>query len=171
MLAPMARVMQWRRGNAEYADAATYSNSHVVQGPILQPGETLTTIWLGWYAQHVSRNKGDGIGMGVALGVIVGPLSWTAVDVPDPYADPNADWVWYDSGFYMPQLLSSPEGVTDEVDVYPVDNSEKVKIKAQRKAPEGGGYVWFRASTSSLSPEQSRFYLCLTYSCGVLAAP
>lgn len=163
--------MVWRRANHEYADAAAYSNSHVIQGAFVGEDETLTTTWLTWYAQHVSRSKGDGLGMGVALGVIMGESGWTAADVPNPWESPNSDWLWYEPGYLMPQLVSDPDGTTDETDVYPIDNSRKTKIRSQRKGPPGGGNVWFVSSNSLLSPEQSRHYLCLSYSCGVLVPP
>lgn len=171
MLALMARDLLWRRGNVEYASGAAYSNGFVIQGAFVDEGETLTKVWLTWYAQHVSRNTGDGLGMGIALGVIMGENGWTAADVPNPWDSPNEDWLWYEPGYFAPQLLSSPEGVTDEVDVYPIDNSVKRQIRAQRRGPVGGGNVWFATSNSTLSPEQSRHYLCLSYSCGVLVAP
>lgn len=171
MLALMARELLWRRGNAEYADNASYSNGHIVQGAFVGEGETLTTIWLTWYAQHVAEGKAHGVGMGIALGVIMGEAGWTAADVPNPWDSPNEDWLWYEPGYFMPQLVSAVDGPTDELDVYPLDNSRKTKIRSQRRGPVGGGNVWFITSTSTLSPTQSRHYLCLSYSCGVLVAP
>jgi hypothetical protein len=171
MLALMARELLWRRGNVEYAQGAAYSNGFVIQGAFVDEGETLTKTWLTWYAQHVSEGKAHGVGMGVALGVIMGENGWTAADVPNPWDNPNADWLWYEPGYFMPVLLSDQSGVTDEMDVYPLDNSVKREIRSQRKGPAGGGNVWFTTSTSTLSPLQSRHYLCLSYSCGVLVAP
>lgn len=171
MLAPMARDLLWARGNVEYASGAAYSNGHVIQGPFVAEGNTLTKTWLTWYAQHVSEGPAHGVGMGVALGVIMGENGWTAADVPHPWDTPNADWLWYEPGYFMPTMLSSPAGVSDEMDVYPLDNSVKREVRAQRKGDVGGSNVWFISGTSTLSPAQSRHYLCLSYSCGILVAP
>lgn len=170
MLAPMARELIWARANYEYAGNAAYNNGQIIEGPHVADGQTLTKVWLTWYAQHVSVGPAHGVGMGLALGVIMGEPGWSAADVPGPWDNPQADWLWYEPGYFMPVLLSSPQGVTDEMDVYPLDNSVKREIRAQRKAPPGGASVWFVVQTSTLSPEQSRHYLCLSYSCGILAA-
>lgn len=164
----MARGLRWDRANIEYADSIAYSNGFIIEAGFVNEGETVTTAHLSWMAQHVPTVTVEAIGFQVAFGMIMGENGWTAGDVPDPYAVPSADWMYYEVASYMPVLGTDTTGTVAELDVAP-DNPNVPRIaRSQRKAPVGGANVWFNVTSSSLAPTQSRFYLSMTYSIGIL---
>lgn len=164
----MARSLRWDRANVEYADSAAESNGHIWGAGTVNEGETLTVAHLKWTAQHVANGPADGAALGVAFGMIMGENGWTAADVPNPWDSPNADWIYYETGWFYPTLVANTDGTVAELDVYPLDCGRPIISRAQRKGPTGGAQVWFHASTSTLAPTQSRFYFSLAYSLGIL---
>lgn len=162
----------WRRAAAEFVDG-NESNGHVVQGSHLNPGETLTRIRMSWVAYHTAEVPASGVGFAIALGVIVLPDPSGVIDVPEPFDFPNADWVWWEAGWMTPRPVMSFNGVAvNEIDVSPPDAGRERDVRAQRKAdPVNGSTVWFRSGTSTLSPTQTRHWLSLSYSIGVLLPP
>jgi hypothetical protein len=164
----MARGLRWDRANVEYADSAAASNGHIIEAGFVNEGETVTVAHLKWTAHHVAANPADGALLLVCMGMIMGENGWTAANVPDPVDSPNDDWMYYEPGYFQPLLVSDTSGVTQELDVYPIDNGRPIISRSQRKAPVGGANVWFNVTNSSLAPMQSRFYLSLSYSIGIL---
>jgi len=167
----MARSLRWARANIEYADSASESNGHIWEGPSVDEGETVTRIHLSWSAHHVADSAAEGALLGVAFGVIMGENGWDAGDVPNPWDFPNADWMYYETGWFQPTLVATDATHIFELDFAPADRGGYRDIKSQRKAPSGGASVWFCSSNSSLAPTQSRHYLSFAYSVGVLTAP
>jgi hypothetical protein len=167
----MARSLRWARANIEYADSASASNGHIWEGPSVDEGETVTRIHLSWSAHHVADSAAEGALLGVAFGVIMGENGWTAGDVPNPWDFPNADWMYYETGWFQPTLVATDATHIFELDFAPADRGGYRDIKSQRKADAGGSSVWFCTSNSSLAPTQSRHYLSFAYSVGVLTAP
>jgi len=167
----MARPLRWARANIEYADSAAESNGHIWEGPALDEGETVTRIHLNWSAHHVAGSAADGANLGVAFGVIMGENGWTAGDVPNPWDVPNADWMYYETGWFQPTLVATDSDNIFELDFAPNDRGGYRDVKAQRKADTGGSSVWFCTSNSTLAPTQSRHYLSFAYSVGILLAP
>lgn len=152
-------------------DGATQSNAHIIEGPGLDEGETVTRIHLHWSAHHVANSAADGANLLVALGVIMGQNGWTAGDVPNPFSFPNADWMYYEPGYFQPRLVATDSDNIFELDVYPVDPGRPIDIRSQRVADTGGSSVWFCTANSTLAPTQSTHYLSLSYSVGILLAP
>lgn len=167
----MPRPLRWARANVEYADSATQSNAHIWEGPALDEGETVTRIRFNWSAHHVAANAADGANLGVAFGIIMGQNGWTAGDVPDPWDFPNADWMWYETGWFQPTLVSNDHTDIFELDYAPADQGEYRDVRAQRVADTGGSSLWFCSANSTLAPTQSRHYLSFAYSVGILLAP
>lgn len=167
----MARQMRWHRSPIEYASGGAYSNGFRVQGAYIDVGETLTRIRWQFLLSHVDTTAAHSLGMGVAVGAIVGPESWTAADVPGPWDFPDEDWVWWEGGFFTGELDGDSTGVVGSTGLYPREPRER-DVRAQRgPAPVGGLRLWFATQTSTLSPLQSRHYLSLSYSAGILEAP
>jgi len=167
----MARQLRWFRSPIEYASGAAYSNGFRVQGPFIAPGETLTRLRWQFLCMHVDEGPAHSLGMGVAVGAIVGPESWTAADVPGPWDSPDEDWVWWEGGFFTGELDGDSTGVVGSTGLYPREPRER-DVRAQRgPAPSGGLRLWFATQTSTLSPLQSRHYFSLSYSAGILEAP
>lgn len=164
--------MAWRRAVFEFADVSQ-TNGHTIQGPGLNPGETLTRIRMSWVAYHTATSPADGVGFSIAFGAIVLPDPSTAADVPGPFDLPNADWVWWESGFMTPKtLMSNQTNLVNEIDVSPPDAGRERDVRAQRLAdPVNGSTVWFRTQSSTFSPGQSTHWLSLSYSVGVLLPP
>lgn len=167
----MARQLRWDRANAEYADGASISNSHIIQSGAVNDGETVTVVHISWSAHHPAANAADGALMGVILGVIMGEAGWTAADVPDPWDHPEADWLYYEPGWFNPLLVGDTTGVVGELDVYPLDPGRQRTARSQRKSVADNTSVWFISANSSLAPVQSRHYLSLSYSIGILEVP
>lgn len=167
----MARQLAWARANFEYATGAIESNNHIIQGPTLAEGETVTVIHLKWSAQHVASSAADGANLLVVLGVIMGENGWNAGDVPNPADFPNEDWMYYEPGYFYPTLVATDSDNIFELDVYPTDPGRPIEIRSQRKADTGGSSLWFVTSNTTLAPTQSRHYLSLSYSVGILEAP
>lgn len=164
----MARGLRWDRANIEYADSVAYSNGFIIEAGFVNEGETVTVAHLGWLAQHVPTVTAEALGFQVAFGMIMGENGWTAADVPDPWSFPSADWMYYEVGYYVPTLVASPTFEITEFDYAPVNIGDPRVSRSQRKAPAGGANVWFNVTTSSLAPTQSRFYLSMNYSIGIL---
>lgn len=167
----MARQLRWDRANAEYADGAVTSNSHIVQSGAVNAGETVTVMHLSWQASHPASNAADGVGLGVILGAILGEASWTAADVPNPWDHPEADWMYYEVGWFLPVLVASTAGELPELDVYPFGDGNQRVARSQRQATDNNQSVWFISANSSLAPAQSIHYLSLSYSVGILEVP
>lgn len=166
----MARSLRWARANWEYVDSASESNGHIIQGPTLSEGETVTVSYLNWGAHHVATSAADGALLGVAFGVIMGENGWTAADVPDPWDFPNADWIWYETAWFQPTLVATDSDNIFELDFAPADRGGYRVARAQRKADAGGSSLWICTANSSLAPTQSRHYLSVAYSFGILEA-
>lgn len=164
----MARTLRWDRANVEYADGAVSSNGHIWEAGTVNEGETVTVAHLQWTAQHVANTAADGAALGVAFGMIMGENGWTAGDVPNPWDSPEADWMYYEVGWFYPRLVSDLDGSIKELDVYPDGIGRPIIVRSQRKAPAGGASVWFHTSNSTLAPTQSTHYLSLAYSIGIL---
>lgn len=164
----MARTLRWDRANVEYADSVAYSNGFIIEAGFVNEGETVTTAHLTWYAQHVPTVPLEAVGFIVAFGMIMGENGWTAANVPDPTDDPSADWMYYEAAPYVPTLGTDTSGVVQELDLAPGNPNILRTSRSQRKAPVGGANVWFNVTTSALAPTQSRFYLTMAYSIGIL---
>lgn len=163
--------MRWHRSALEYVNSVAYVNNQIVETAFIDEGETLTRLRWQFQCLHVDTSTAHSQGMGVAIGAIVGPESWTAADVPSPWNDPDEDWVWWEGGFFNGELDGDSTGVQGSTGLYPRSIEER-DVKAQRgPAPAGGNRLWFATDTSTLSPTQSIHYLCLSYSAGILLAP
>jgi hypothetical protein len=164
----VARSLRWDRSNIEYADAVAYSNGFVVEAGFVDEGETVTVAHLTWLAQHVPTVTAEAIGFQIAFGMIMGENGWTAADVPSAWDDTSSDWMYYETGSYIPFPVADDSGVVAEIDLCP-DNPNVPRVsRSQRKAPAGGANVWFAINSSALAPTQSRFYLAMSYSIGIL---
>lgn len=167
----MARDLRWHRAAIEYAQGAAYSNGFRVQGAFLDEGETLTRLRWQFQCYHVDTSTAHSLGMGVAVGAIVGPESWTAANVPGPWDNTDADWIWWEGGFFNGELDGDSTGVQGSTGLYPRSLEER-DVRAQRgPAPAGGNRLWFASQTSTLSPAQSTHYFSLSYSAGILEPP
>jgi hypothetical protein len=170
----MARELVWRRALVEYVDG-TSSNGHILQGPFLAPGETMARLYVSWLANtDIPEFPAWATGFGLPFGVIVLPSSVTAGGVPGPQTSPNADWVWWEPGWFLPRAIMGfgDPSVVQEVDLSPPQVGQERDVKAQRKAdPDEGSYVWFRSESSTEAPIQTRHTLSVAYSVGVLLPP
>lgn len=167
----MARALRWDRANIEYANSVAYSNGFIIQAGFVNEGETATVAHLGWTAQHVADFPAEALGFSVAFGMIMGEHDWDGSDVPNAWSEPSADWMYYEVGYYVPALVSSTSGEIAELDYAPANLGGRRTSRSQRRADTGGSNVWFSVSSSGLAPTQSRFYLSMNYSIGILAAP
>lgn len=167
----MARELFWLRGAASYAGNVAYVNAHHYQIGTLAVGQTLTRTRFRFWLGHTATDSLHGVGMMVAVGIIVGPSTWTAADVPDPFLDPIDDWLWWEAGTFQPELGATTAGSVREHDVYPGNTLER-DVKAQRAAdPAVGSSVWIATGTQVDNPDLTVHYMSYGYSLGVLAAP
>lgn len=164
--------MVWRRACVEYIDNAAASNGHIWQGPILNPGETLTRLRFSWQATTEAPTYPSwSQNLACCMGAIVLPDPATAADVPDPFLSPNEDWVWWEAGWFLSRAVKQGgnPSVVQETDTAPPDGGRERDVRAQRKAdPVNGSHIWFVSATGTSYPNQARHYLSLAYSVGVL---
>lgn len=167
----MARELLWLRGIAEYVDG-TASNGHRLRGPTLDPGWTLTRLRLSWIASvEPVPFPQYSTGLAIAFGAIVLPDPESGAGVPDPALDQVADWLWWEAGWTLPRAIRALDdtGIVQEADLSPPDPGVERDVRAQRKAPQpNGGALWFCSGATNTSPTQTRHYLSVAYSAGVL---
>jgi len=154
----MARPTEWRRQIDEYANAVAKQNLHVVQWPSIDEGETIGRIRFGWQATHSTDQPFDAAGFVVVSGITVVPSGFDPGELPFPFSNPDADWMWWETGIFQTPSTSGSDPDFFEVDAYPVGEIQR-DVKSQRKSDVGGSDVYFIVQSSDLSSGQSDFYL------------
>lgn len=166
----MARELFWNRGVNEFINGSE-SNGHFWDAASFSDGDTLTRLRFHWQAFHSANSfTAEGVGFAVVLGAIVLPSS--VGTPPFPASDPTADWLWWETGFLVPRpVWEGPSAGSTEIDMAPSNPGFERDVKAQRKADPAGSTLWFVSENTTVSPTQSRHWLSVSFSAGVLAPP
>jgi len=163
MVALMARATEWRRVVGEYVEAVTKANQHFFQLPSIDEGETIGRIRFTWQAQFSVSTTAEGIGLAVVAGIIVVPAGTSTGAMPYPNDNPDADWLWWEAGFYQSMKVGVSNTSQGEVDCYPTGDCVR-DARAQRKADVGGSDVWFQTQNTGLASGQTDHYLSVAAS-------
>lgn len=164
----MARPTVWRRSVHEYADLGTSpKNNFRIPLATLATGETLTRTLLTWQIQHAAVSWADGTGFMITAGIIVVPGGTPIGNVPSPLADPNADWVWWESQVMQPVMYIHTGTQALGIDAAPF-SSQIRESRGQRVADTGPMDIWFASDASTLSPTQTEHFLSMAVSLLVL---
>lgn len=165
----MARELTWRRTILELADGAV-SNGHIVRLLGLNPGETLARTHLSWLTWIDADFPTWAVGLATPVGLWLAPESATGADIPDPWLDSNADWIWWEAGLNVPRPTKGDvDASPNELDMASPPIGETRDIKAQRKAdPTEGSALWFVSSSTGFAPTQTRHWLSVGVSAGIL---
>lgn len=168
----MARELVWRRSVAELIDNSA-SNGHFTSMTNLNPGETLTRTRISWVAWIPAEFPSYSVGFAVTFGVILMPASATGADLPTPWSDPNADWMWWESGLVTPRtIMGDANASPNELGISPPDAGVERDIQAMRKADATeGSRLWVVSEATTVAPLQTRHWLSVGVSSGILLPP
>lgn len=150
----MARPTQWQRVIAD-GENDGYGPLHVVQLATMLGGSTLGRVRLTYWGVSFNFALGGAYTFNVGVGVIVQPASVLQADVPRPFTNPDADWLWWEGQTWTTEFFRSRgDGSSDiQVDSFPGDKRPR-DIKAQRKADEpSGSIVWLVSETSGATSQ------------------
>lgn len=166
----MARSTEWRRFVNEYVEGASKANQHFVQLPSIDEGETIGRIRFTWQAQFSASTTAEGMGLGLAAGIIVVDAGTSTGAMPYPNDNPDADWLWWEFGLFQAMRVGISSATVGEIDCYPTGDCIR-DARAQRKAAVGGSDVWFQTQTTGLADSQTDHYLSVAASMLVILAP
>lgn len=154
----MARPTFWIRGSGAYFSGGVQAQNHAVYIFTLTAGQTLTRTRLHWQASHVvATAASEAVGIPISVGAILVDAGTDPGLVPNPFANPDADWFYYEHEFFLPRTVENPDSSTYELDVAPSFPGERDN-KAMRLAVTAQD-VYFCAATDPAYFPQDLFYL------------
>lgn len=151
----MARPTQWQRVIAD-GENDGYGPLHVLQLATVLGGSTLSRVRLTYWGVAFNFALGGAFTFNVAVGVIMQPAAVLPGNVPRPFTNPDADWIWWEGQTWTTELVRyGVEGSSDiQVDTFPGDKRPR-DIRAQRKADEPSGSIVWLVSEASGATSQS----------------